>query len=317
MGVARCVVCGSEDVVFEERDGTFLCAQHFIKRVERKVFKRLRGVVKGKECIVAGVSGGKDSAVLLYVLKKWQQTLGFQLLAVTVDEGTAYRRKLVEVAKELTTSLNVPHVVIAFKELLGKTLDEVEIEKKCTLCAQVRRRVLDLAAITCGGVVAVGHNEDDVAQSILMNLMRNEPQRLLSTLFPKRLPHLPGRIRPLSDVSELEVLTYAYLKQLPFVHERCPYSLNNEVRTRVRQALFVMNGKALSNTALIRSVETLLKHSNMEYKDSEACERCGFPASGRVCKLCALSERLHLPLPAQWRVVVEGRVRAVMSKVLK
>ena len=80
-----------------------------------------------KDLIGVGVSGGKDSIDLLFVLNE----LGYNIIAITIDEGIkGYRNETIPFVKKLCKKLSIPLHIYSFKEELGKTLDQIVKKKR-------------------------------------------------------------------------------------------------------------------------------------------------------------------------------------------
>ncbi len=293
-------LCCEKDAVYELEDGRVLCPKHFSRWLEKRVMRSIRQEIQPKAPLVLALSGGKDSAVMAYVLAKLRKKIPLRLLAVSVDEGTPYRRSCLQCAEELTRMLGIPWLRIEMKAVVGKSLEELGSEKPCSVCAVVRRRLLDTAAEQFKAKLAVGHNLDDIAQAVIMNLARNEPKRLRRMFFPTKAPGLPGRLRPLMWIEERALLTYAYLHELPFVHKKCPFSARDKIRTEVRGivqhlASIVPGAKR----AIVKSALALAKNL-VEPGPPQRCPKCGHLAKG-LCKSCELAEKYGLEEPRKWQ----------------
>jgi uncharacterized protein (TIGR00269 family) len=85
--------------------------------------------------------------------------------------------------------------------------------------------------------LATGHNLDDVAQTVLLNLLRGDVDAM-----GRMAPHAPGaeglvpRIVPLRTVPEREVALYAHLRGFPYHEGECPHA-TRAARGRVRDIL--------------------------------------------------------------------------------
>ena len=106
----------------------------------------------------------------------------------------------------------------------------------CTFCGILRRRLLNEAALKLGATkVATGHNLDDEAQTVFINLIRGDVSRLIR-LGIKPLKYREGfipRVKPLRYIPEKEIAIYAYLMGFPLYERECPYvraSLRDEIR---------------------------------------------------------------------------------------
>ena len=97
----KCTKCGREAVYHAKYEGKFYCHKHFNEMVEVKVKQNIRkyGLIKRGDRIAVGVSGGKDSVVLLHILHKLSQKFPFEVVAITIDEGIkGYRSESIEMA---------------------------------------------------------------------------------------------------------------------------------------------------------------------------------------------------------------------------
>lgn len=136
--------------------------------------------------MAVAASGGKDSTVLAYVMKLLNERYdyGLKLVLLSIDEGiTGYRDDSLETVKQNRDDYQMPLKILSYKELYGWTMDEIvaEIGKKnnCTFCGVFRRQALDRgAALLNVDCIATGHNADDIAETVLMNILRGDISRL-------------------------------------------------------------------------------------------------------------------------------------------
>jgi len=305
----KCDKCGREAVVLQKYSGMHLCGAHEIADVERKIKKRMRQermVVPGDHVAVA-MSGGKDSAVILSILHEtFSGRSGIKFTAITIDEGIAgYRNESIPKAKELCDHLGVPHIVVSFKDEVGCTLDEMlsreRKEASCTYCGVFRRTLLNRTARRIGAnKLATGHNLDDDAQVVLMNIMNGDIERL-ARLRPSRSQEgLVPRIKPLMDVPEREVALYAFLKGLPFHMGECPYaheSLRGEIKDMLNDFEFRHPGTKYSVMRGFDNMVGCLKEKYLQVP-LESCEECGEPSIEKLCQGCKLKRRIRIEGPA-------------------
>ncbi len=182
-----CSLCTKPAVFHDRATGRHLCRDHFVADVESRVLEtiRTRGLIVPGDHVAIGLSGGKDSTALLMILAKILPLLdNVRLSAVTIDEGIGgYREDTVQAADELARRCNLPHITVIFSDLFGKTLDEFlkgREPEACTVCGILRRKALAVAAGEAGATkLATGHNLDDEAQSVLMNVLRGDLPRLV------------------------------------------------------------------------------------------------------------------------------------------
>ncbi len=256
--------------------------------------------------IGVAISGGKDSAVLLHVLwqieKKYPQA---ELVPFTIDEGIkGYRDEALLAARRLVRRLNLDLHVASFKKLFGLTLDMIIRTRRqnglgaCSYCGVLRRKALNDVASDLGlDVIATGHNLNDEAQTIIMNVVRGDARRIARThrLRSHSVAGFVPRVKPLTEVTERDIVAYAYFAQLPYHDIPCPYAgeaLRNDIRSFLNRMEYRRPGTLL---AVLRSGEIIseaLEHTLPRSRIS-ICEQCGFPTTGRVCKTCEIIGRLQ------------------------
>ncbi|KCZ73157.1 TIGR00269 family protein [Candidatus Methanoperedens nitroreducens] len=293
----KCHRCSKSAVIHQRYSNAHLCRTHFIDDVERKIKRDIRKfkMVERGDRIAVALSGGKDSIVLLYVLHKvFQDRRDIELLAITIDEGIrGYREHTLKHAVDITGKLGIPHTIRSFDEGFRATLDDLTDKKEyaaCTLCGVLRKNLLNKAARELGAdKLAIGHNLDDEAQTILMNYLRGDMDRLKRMLPGIAQPGLVMRIKPLRSIPEKEVALYALLNNLPVSMDECPYAgeaLRNEIREIINNYEVNHPGTKYSLLGGFDSIsEALRMKPNTRIVQ---CNRCGEPSSEDVCKTCRL-----------------------------
>lgn len=181
-----CTLCSSPAIISLKRDGTRLCQDHFISYFEAKVEETLLsgGMIAEKERIAVAVSGGKDSTALLFCLYRLLSGREVELVAITVDEGIAgYRDDTIQAAKAIARQLGVKQHMVSFREEYGQSLDRMVVGRHvapCTYCGVFRKHALNRAARALGAdKIATGHNLDDEAQTVMMNYLKGDLERLM------------------------------------------------------------------------------------------------------------------------------------------
>ncbi|MBI4021705.1 MAG: TIGR00269 family protein [Candidatus Aenigmarchaeota archaeon] len=296
----RCT-CGKPAVFFRRYEGRHYCKTCFCESIERKVKKtigRHRLIAPGDR-IAVGLSGGKDSATVLYLLHRFfGKRRDISLVAVSIDEGIAgYRPATLEKARELCARLGVKHIVAAYKGELGATLDRKmrqQPREYCTFCGVGRRYLLNKAAREAKATkLCVGHNLDDEAQAALMNFLRGDllrAGRMTAELATPQTADFIPRIKPLRSIPEREVALYALLKELPFSDLECPYARG--MRFDVRDFLNEMERKHPGTKfAFLESHDKIVPAIAKAVRPAgklRPCRLCGEPASHDVCKACQL-----------------------------
>lgn len=178
-------------------------------------------LIEDGDCIAVGVSGGKDSLLLLHALSLYRKFShkNFQMTAVTVTLGLEPFD--LSGVKSLCGSLDVPYVVKDTQ--IGEIIFEYRKEKNpCALCAKMRRAVLADACNELGcNKLALGHHREDVITTLLMSLL-NEGR--FHTFHPKTFMSRTGItvIRPLVYLPESHVIHMYKELRLPVVKSPCP-----------------------------------------------------------------------------------------------
>lgn len=286
-------------VTYQPYSGAHLCSSHFIQDVERRVkyvIRQHRMVDQG-DTIAVGLSGGKDSTVLLYILNRlFGQRPDITLIALSIDEGiVGYRQETLRHAKEFTLQLGVKHIITSFKDEYGETLDEIVAKRgdkgPCSYCGALRKHLLNKTAREAGATrLAVGHNLDDEAQTVVMNLLRGDVERLVRMAPGCVQPGLVLRAKPLRNVPEREVALYALLNRLQVDFSECPYAYT-AIRSEVRDMLndFEVNHPG-TKYAVLRSLDKLAGPLRHEFpqKILTRCQICREPTAGAICQSCRL-----------------------------
>ena len=303
----KCYKCGNKAVIYRKHEGRAWCKKHFSQQLEAKVKKTIRDekLIEKNDRVCVALSGGKDSSLTLYLLHKFfGERLDIEISALTVDEGiSGYRQESIDIAKSLCKKLGVELHIVSFKEEFGKTLDEIVENKKaraCTYCGVLRRYLLNKKSRELGATkLAVGHNLDDEIQSIFLNYLKGDVNRLV------RLGAKPAvvsrkefvtRVKPLRNIPEKETTLYCLLNGIEVHRSVCPNS-KDSIRFDIKDFLNNMEEK-YSGTKynIIQFYDTLKPALLKTFKDKggkvKVCPRCGEPTSRNVCKTCELLDTI-------------------------
>jgi uncharacterized protein (TIGR00269 family) len=297
-GVPFCDFCDSPAIFFDPSSQRHFCEAHLCQDVERRVMESItrHGMVHDGDRIAVGLSGGKDSSVLLSILSRivpehWDAGI----VAVTVDEGIAgYREETIQSAVSLTSQLGIPHHIISFESLFGFTLDsllDTHQLRACTACGILRKKAIsDAAKEIAATSIATGHNLDDAAQSVLMNYVRGDFERLLRDSSSQDDRGFIRRIKPLQEVNEKEITLYSMIRGITGLLPECPYA-TTAFRAEVRsmQAAIEYHYPGASHR-IIQGQEELVKMAQrfVTGKTIDHCSVCGDPCSGKICQACGL-----------------------------
>ena len=170
--------------------------------------------------IAIGLSGGKDSSTLVWMLHEWRKfsPIKFRITAITLDMGwDSDLSPFVRYCGEL----NIPYHIE--KTQIGRIVFETRKESNpCSLCAKLRRGTLHNAAKNFGcNKVALGHHLDDALETMLLSMSF---ESRINTFKPKT--YLDRKditlIRPMIYVEEKTIIQIVRELGLPVLQNPCP-----------------------------------------------------------------------------------------------
>jgi uncharacterized protein (TIGR00269 family) len=304
----HCSSCDAPAVIDQPYRGRHACSRHFLGSVEDRIRSEFhRQIPRFSEGTIAvALSGGKDSAVALAAAHRYfGRRPSVRLVAVTIDEGIeGYRPGTLVAARRLTEQLGVEHRVVRAEAELGTTTDRAAAELPdtvpCSFCGVWRRRLLNQAARDVGAeVLVLGFNLDDLAQTVLMNLVRGDLDRI-GRMAPHRMrqPGLVPRVAPLALIPEREVFLYARLTDLPFDHGECPHA-GRAARNVFREVVWQLEeAQPGTRQALLHTREQLLDRLAAAGSNGAPgrCRVCGEASSSELCRPCSFLANVRLPM---------------------
>lgn len=211
------------------------------------------GLIEDGDHILIGLSGGKDSLLLTELLGRRAQIYvpRFRVTALHVrvkerdyHSDLSYLQRFCDEAKVplLVRDVSIPDTPPQKEN--GKTR---EIDNPCFLCSWFRRKELFNTAQELGcNKIAFGHHRDDIAQTLLMNLIF---QGAYATMPPiLQMDKMPLQlIRPLCLIDEADIITYAAMRNYQKQTKLCPFE---HVSSREKVKGLLEEIKALNPEAL-------------------------------------------------------------------
>ena len=199
------------------------------------------GMINEGDRVAVGVSGGKDSMLLLAALRQLQSYYPkrFELGAITIELGfegmdfTPVKRFCEERGIEYTC------VKTDIKEVVFDVRQE---DNPCSLCAKMRRGALNSTIRERGmNKLALGHHFDDAVETFMMSLLF---EGRLSCFQPVTYLDRSGvtQIRPLIYAGEQRIANLAAALELPIVENPCPQDKTSK-RYEIKQLLKSMCGE--------------------------------------------------------------------------
>ena len=203
----------------------------------RKAIEDYKMIEEGDK-IAVGLSGGKDSVTLLMALKNLQifYPKKFEIVAVTIDPGSnTFDTKILE---DLCEKLEVEYVIE--KTNIREVVFDIRKEKNpCSLCANLRRGVINSIAVREGcNKIALGHNQDDVLETFLLNLLYAGN---IGTFSPMSYMDRSGitLIRPLIYTPEKDTKRFIKKNNLSVMPKVCPMDGTSK-RESMKQMIFTL-----------------------------------------------------------------------------
>ena len=210
-----------------------------LKRLLRQVGRAIEefALVEDGDRILVGVSGGKDSFTLLYLLERLRERapIRFDLIACNLDQGhpgfpaRALEDYLRGQGCEVRMLREDTYSVVTRLTPEGATT--------CTVCSRLRRGILYTAAAEMGCTkIALGHHRDDLIESLLLSMLFAGKMRSM----PPKLRSDDGRntvIRPLCFASESDIAEFARSAAFPVIPCDLCGSQENLQRKRVKRLL--------------------------------------------------------------------------------
>ena len=302
-----CAYCkNSRAVLKRPKTRENVCKECFYEAFEEEIHETIisEKLFKAGDRVAIGASGGKDSTVLIHVLKTLNErhNYGLELFLLSIDEGIkGYRDDSLETVNRNEKEYQIPLKVLSYKDLYGWSMDEIVSEiglkNNCTFCGVFRRQALDRGAVILkANKIVTGHNADDIAETIFLNILRGDFPRLLrctnsTTGEDSALP----RCKPFKYTYEKEIVMYAFHKRLDYFATECTYS-PNAYRGYARE--FIKELEVLQPSCIVNAIVSGDKMKTSSQIDNGLqvqgeCTKCGYITSQAICKACVLLDGLN------------------------
>lgn len=195
-------------------------------------------MIEENDKIAICLSGGKDSITMLHALKALQRFYPkkFEIIAVSIDPGFEFFD--ITFLKNICENLEIPLYIE--KSHAKEIVFDIRKEKNpCSLCANLRRGVINSVAIREGcNKIALGHNQDDVLETFLLNLLYTGN---IGTFSPVSYMDRSGitLIRPLIYTPEKETKRFIKKNNLSVMPKVCPMDGTSK-RESMKQMIFTL-----------------------------------------------------------------------------
>lgn len=218
-------------------------------------------MIEPNELICVGVSGGKDSMLLLDAMARFQKfsPIPFHLHALCLDLG--FKNIDFNSIKEFCDTINIPYTIK--KTRIAEIVFDVREEKNpCALCSNLKRGALHNAALELGSnKLALGHHADDLIETFLLSLLyegRIKTFQAVTYLDRKKITV----IRPFIYIKEGEIIYNANKENIPILKSGCPADGNTkreEMKNLVKKLSHEIPG---SEDRLFSAVKKYLESEN-------------------------------------------------------
>lgn len=210
----------------------------------RKAIDDYQMIQEGDKIAVA-LSGGKDSVTLLYALKNLQifYPKKFEIMAITINPG--FDNFDTELLNKIADDVGV-ELVIASSDIKTIVFDIRNEKNPCSLCANLRRGILNSVAKEHGcNKIALGHNEDDVLETFLLNMI------------------YAGNMSTFAPISYMDRSNMTLIRPLIYTPEKYMKNFIKRNNIEIMPKVCPMDGQSKREYALelLKGIEIQYKHS--------------------------------------------------------
>ena len=302
--MAKCRICGRPGFVYIKEYRGYLCKEHYSRFIESKVDRCIKrfALLRGIKRLLIGLSGGKDSTALFYIMSKlYGNKVELEGLHINlgIPEYSMESMKIIDKLSSIT-GIKVSYIDLSkeygfsIKKAADHYFNRRINRPPCSICGTVKRYLLNKYAFENGfDAVATGHNLDDILRFATTNIVTGQISDLVKQIPREESfhPKLITRIRPLCYLSNKEILHYVEASSLPIVRTNCPYKppatkLAPMISSKMEEIESVIPGfKSMYITNLWGKIIPSIKTEPVTIKE---CEICGMPTSGKICSFCRI-----------------------------
>lgn len=212
----------------------------------RKAIEEYKMVEEGDKIAIC-LSGGKDSITMLHAFKALQRFYpkNFEIIAISIDPGFQFFDTTF--LQKICNDLDIP--LFIEKSHAKEIVFDIRKEKNpCSLCANLRRGIINSVAIREGcNKIALGHNQDDVLETFLLNLFYTGSIGTFSPISYMDRSKIT-LIRPLIYTPEKDTKRFIKKNNLPVMPKACPMDGTSK-REAMKQLIFSLS----KNIPMIRA----------------------------------------------------------------
>lgn len=186
----------------------------------RKTILQYQMIEEGDR-VAVGLSGGKDSSTLLYILAHLQKQLPFHFEIIPISLSLGFEDFDISPLKKFVNSLGL-ELYIKDTNISQIVFDYRQEKNPCSLCANLRRGILfEYAASLNCNKIAYGHHLDDGIETFFMNLFYGGKLAVFKPVTYLSRSNIT-LIRPMLTIEEKTIIQFVQSKNIPVIHNPCP-----------------------------------------------------------------------------------------------
>ncbi len=219
------------------------------------------------EKIAVGLSGGKDSLTMMWLLNERlaRIPISYELVAIYIDPGFegGFSGELKDYCRGMGYTL-----IVDYTDFGTIAHSDKNRENPCFLCSRLRRkRLFEIADQEGCKKLALGHHKDDIIETLFMNMCYAGE---ISTMLPvqKLFQGEFAIIRPLSYTSENDIIRFSENNTFPLFHNPCP-SAENSKRRDIKELL---NTLYQSNRKIKGNIFRSMRRVKLDYLPKQSAK---------------------------------------------
>jgi tRNA(Ile)-lysidine synthase len=217
-------------------------------------------LIKSKEKIILGISGGPDSVCMLYLFSQFRADFKLELICAHLNhclrrEADDDERFVKKICQELNMRFVSERIKVS-KFFSGDSLEQTarnlrfDFFLKCARQFKIKK-------------IALAHNKDDVVETTLMRIIRGSALKGLRAILPKSKFRGTTLIRPLVETRKKDILDWLHNKNIPYRIDRTNFEdkfLRNKIRTRLLPILEEFNPN------VVNAIYNLTRLATLDYE---------------------------------------------------